>query len=228
MKRKNDRRVAAAGAVATMAAAGAVGIVALVPAVAAEAGPDKQSSTPPKMAKHDPQKHAGKAGLQSFVPKQYRKTIEKAAGHYHVDHRMLAAQIETESHFDPHAASGAGAKGIAQFTDATADKYGLRNPYNAKQSINAEAKMMHDLIGQFGSTRLALAAYNAGPGAVQAAHGVPPIAETQGYVAKIEALMDEGHRSGHGKHHKAKAHKAHGGHSSHHSKSHHSKSHKSH
>jgi soluble lytic murein transglycosylase-like protein len=70
----------------------------------------------------------------------------------------------------------------------TARTYGLRDPFDPEASIDAQAHFMHDLLRRFGSVPLALAAYNAGPGRVAACGCIPPIPETQAYVAKILAL----------------------------------------
>jgi soluble lytic murein transglycosylase-like protein len=90
---------------------------------------------------------------------------------------------------NPFAQSGAGAQGIAQFIPSTAAAYGVRNPFDAADAIDGQAHLMHELLAQFASVPLALAAYNAGPGAVQACGCVPPFAETQAYVAKIVGLL---------------------------------------
>jgi soluble lytic murein transglycosylase-like protein len=103
---------------------------------------------------------------------------------------LLAAQLMAESGFDPDAVSTAGAQGIAQFMPATAAAYGLRDPFDPEAAIEAQAHLMSDLLRRFGSIELALAAYNAGAGAVQACGCVPPYAETQAYVARILALLD--------------------------------------
>ena len=87
---------------------------------------------------------------------------------------LLAAQLMAESNFNPNAVSPAGAQGIAQFMPATAASYGLDDPFDAIASIEAQARMMARLLRQFGSVELALAAYNAGPGAVAACDCVPP------------------------------------------------------
>jgi len=71
----------------------------------------------------------------------------------------------------------------------TAAQYGLRNPFDANASIDAQAHLMHDLLRRLGSVPLALAAYNAGEGAVAACGCVPPYPETRGYVARILALL---------------------------------------
>ena len=129
------------------------------------------------------------AALQSFVPPRYAPIIARAAQRWQVSAQLLAAQIYAESNFNPFAQSGAGAQGIAQFMPGTAAAYGLRNPFDARQAIDAQAQLMHDLLKQFASVPLALAAYNAGPGAVSACGCVPPYPETQAYVAKIVGLL---------------------------------------
>jgi soluble lytic murein transglycosylase-like protein len=106
-----------------------------------------------------------------------------------VSSALLAAQLYAESNFNPFAVSGAGAQGIAQFMPATAKGMGLSNPFDAEQAIDAQAHLMRDLLQQFGSVPLALAAYNAGPAPVRACGCVPGNNETPGYVARILALM---------------------------------------
>ena len=95
-----------------------------------------------------------------------------------------------ESGFDPDAISPAGAQGIAQFMPATAAAYGLGDPFDPAAAIDAQAHLMSDLLRQFGSPALALAAYNAGPAAVAGCGCVPAIPETTAYVARILALLD--------------------------------------
>jgi soluble lytic murein transglycosylase-like protein len=129
------------------------------------------------------------AALQSFVPPKYAPMIARAAQRWQVSAQLLAAQIYAESNFNPFAQSGAGAQGIAQFMPGTAAAYGLRNPFDAEEAIDAQAHLMHDLLKQFASVPLALAAYNAGPAPVQACGCVPPYPETQAYVAKIVGLL---------------------------------------
>ena len=90
--------------------------------------------------------------------------LRGAAQRWNVSATLLAAQIYAESGFNPFARSPAGAQGIAQFMPATARAYGLANPFDPEQAIDAQAHFMRDLLRQFGSVPLALAAYNAGPG----------------------------------------------------------------
>ena len=127
--------------------------------------------------------------MPSFVPARFAPMISKAAQRWNVGAALLAAQIYAESNFNPYARSHAGAQGIAQFMPATAAAYGLRNPFDAEQAINAQAHLMRDLLRQFGAVPLALAAYNAGPAPVQRCGCPGPYAETRAYVAKILGLM---------------------------------------
>jgi hypothetical protein len=128
-------------------------------------------------------------GLPSFVPDSIEPLIAAAAQRWNVSGTLLAAQLYAESNFNPFAQSGAGALGIAQFMPGTARSYGLADPFDPGSAIEAQGHLMRDLLRQFGSVPLALAAYNAGAGRVAACGCIPPIAETQAYVAKILGLM---------------------------------------
>ena len=129
------------------------------------------------------------AAMQSFVPARYAPLIARAAQRWGVSAQLLAAQIYAESNFNPFARSPAGAQGIAQFMPGTARGMGLRNPFDPAQAIDAQGHLMRDLLRRFGSVPLALAAYNAGPGAVGRCGCIPPYAETRAYVAKILGLL---------------------------------------
>ncbi len=97
---------------------------------------------------------------------------------------LLAAVARTESSFDPSAVSSAGAQGLMQFMPATARGLGI-DPLDPRQAVDGAARYLRQLQDQFGSTDLALAAYNAGPGTVRAAGGIPDIPETKAYVSKV-------------------------------------------
>jgi hypothetical protein len=129
------------------------------------------------------------ASLPAFVPAEFRGMITRAASRWNVSAALLAGQLMAESGFDPYAGSPAGAQGIAQFIPSTAAAYDLRDPFDPAEAIDAEAHLMSDLLRQFGSPQLALAAYNAGPAPVEACHCVPAIPETQAYVTRILALL---------------------------------------
>jgi hypothetical protein len=133
---------------------------------------------------------AGSGGLPAFVPARFRAPLLRAAARWNVSAALLAAQLMAESNFNPYAQSPAGAQGIAQFIPSTAAAYGLHDPFDPEAAIDAQAHLMHDLLAQFGSPQLALAAYNAGPAPVQACECVPAYPETQAYVTRILALLD--------------------------------------
>jgi soluble lytic murein transglycosylase-like protein len=139
--------------------------------------------------REDPDGDGRAAAIPSFVPERYAAPIARAAQRYNVSATLLAAQLQKESSFNPFAVSDAGARGIAQFMPATAASYGLTNPYDPDAAIDAQARLMRDLLRRFGAVPLALAAYNAGPARVQACGCVPPIPETTAYVAAILGLM---------------------------------------
>lgn len=131
----------------------------------------------------------GRSALPSFVPARFAPAITAAAQRWNVSAALLAAQLYAESGFNPFAVSPAGAQGIAQFMPGTARSYGLDNPFDPTAAIDAQGRMMRDLLRQFGSVPLALAAYNAGPGAVSGCGCIPPYPETQAYVARILGLL---------------------------------------
>ncbi|HMJ33603.1 MAG TPA: transglycosylase SLT domain-containing protein [Baekduia sp.] len=131
----------------------------------------------------------GRSGLPSFVPARWAPAIGRAAQRWNVGAALLAAQLYQESGFNPFARSSAGALGLAQFMPGTAKDYNLTDPLDGDASIMAQAHLMHDLLAQFGSVPLALAAYNAGAGAVAACGCIPSFPETVAYVAEILGLL---------------------------------------
>ncbi|MDP9135059.1 MAG: transglycosylase SLT domain-containing protein [Actinomycetota bacterium] len=132
----------------------------------------------------------GRSAIPAFVPREFADIISRASQRWNVGAAVLSAQLYAESNFNPFASSPAGAQGIAQFMPGTAASYGLANPFDPDAAIDAQAHLMHDLLRQFASIPLALAAYNAGPAPVQACGCIPPYPETQAYVAKILGLLD--------------------------------------
>jgi hypothetical protein len=128
-------------------------------------------------------------GLPEFVPAQYRDPLLRSASRWNVSPGLLAAQLMAESGFNPRAVSPVGALGIAQFMPTTARSYGLRDPFDPVAAIDAQAHLMSDLLRRFHSVPLALAAYNAGSGAVSACSCIP-YEETRAYVARILALAN--------------------------------------
>lgn len=120
------------------------------------------------------------------APAAYRGLFEQAGQRYGVAPDLLAAVAQAESGFNPGAVSGAGARGLMQLMPATARGLGV-DPTNPAQAIDGAARLLSQNLRTFGSASLALAAYNAGPGAVSQYHGVPPYAETRSYVTKVLA-----------------------------------------
>lgn len=120
----------------------------------------------------------------SAIP--FHDQIVAAANRYGVDPALLAAVVKQESNFNPNAQSGVGAKGLTQLMDSTARGLGVSDPFDPTQSLDGGAKFLGSLLKDFhGDESLALAAYNAGPGAVQKYGGIPPYQETQRYVPKV-------------------------------------------
>ncbi|WP_104526426.1 transglycosylase SLT domain-containing protein [Blastococcus atacamensis] len=132
----------------------------------------------------------GAAGALAGVP--YADLFARAANKHGIDPSLLAAVAKQESNFNTSAVSPAGAQGLMQFMPATAKGLGV-NPMDPASAIDGAAKYLSNLNQQFGSTELALAAYNAGPGAVSRYGGVPPYSETQNYVRSVMSKA-EGYR----------------------------------
>jgi soluble lytic murein transglycosylase-like protein len=112
--------------------------------------------------------------------------IESAAKNQKIDPKLLNAVIQQESAFRPCAISSKGALGLAQLMPATVKQLDVRDPFDPKDSIDGGAKFLKQLLDRYqGDLPQALGAYNAGPGAVDQAGGVPDIPETRGYVDAI-------------------------------------------
>jgi soluble lytic murein transglycosylase-like protein len=116
----------------------------------------------------------------------YDGLITESAQRNGVDPALLKGLIRQESNFDPAARSGAGAVGLTQLMPATAAGLGVADPTDPAQAIEGGARYLRAQLDRFGGDEAkALAAYNAGPGAVQRYGGVPPYAETQAYVQRV-------------------------------------------
>jgi soluble lytic murein transglycosylase-like protein len=125
-------------------------------------------------------------------PSQYDAQITAAATKYGIDPALLKGLIRQESNFNPNAKSPAGAAGLCQLMPGTAAALGCTNPLDPAQAIDAGAKYLSQQLKAFGGDpQKALAAYNAGPGAVQRYGGVPPYAETQNYVRAVMGFADQ-------------------------------------
>jgi hypothetical protein len=141
-------------------------------------------ATPPGSPAHAGLGKVGKPRLDEFA-RQF-KAAAKSTG---VDEAWLRAIAHAESAYDEKALSDKGAQGVMQLMPQTSREYGVKDPYSAKDSINGGARHLKDLQTRYeGDLVLVAAAYNAGIGAVTQYGGVPPYAETQDYVAKVQAL----------------------------------------
>ncbi|MBK7722276.1 MAG: transglycosylase SLT domain-containing protein [Austwickia sp.] len=130
---------------------------------------------------------AGTAALAQ-APAAHQSLFLNAQAKYGVSAALLAAVAKQESNFNERAVSPAGARGLMQIMPGTARELGV-DPTNPSQAVDGAARLLRDHLRTFGSTELALAAYNAGPGAVSKYGGVPPYAETQNYVRRIMSSL---------------------------------------
>ncbi len=121
----------------------------------------------------------------------FSEIIKEASQAYGIDEDVIKAVIQQESSFNPQAVSSCGALGLMQLMPATAQSLGVADPFNAEENIMAGTRYLRDKLDEFnGNLALALAAYNAGSGAVRKYGGVPPYKETQAYVNKIIKSID--------------------------------------
>ncbi|RSM46942.1 lytic transglycosylase [Actinoplanes sp. ATCC 53533] len=119
----------------------------------------------------------------------YADMFLKAGAKYDVSPKLLAAVAKVESGYNPKAVSKAGAQGLMQLMPATARGLGVDNSFDPQQAINGAAKLLSSHLKEFKSLPLALAAYNAGGGSVHKYGGIPPFAETQAYVPKVQKAL---------------------------------------
>lgn len=151
-------------------------------------------ATPTAIRRIIPDQVTGMAGLQQAslsgsgaVP--YASMFQQAAARYGLPASLLAGVAKVESGFNPNAVSSAGARGLMQFMPGTAAEFGI-NPFDPAQAIDGAARLLSRNLREFGgSIPLALAAYNAGAGAVRQYGGIPPYSETRAYVPKVQDAM---------------------------------------
>ncbi len=135
---------------------------------------------------------AAGTGAAGGAATPFAAEIEAAAARHGVDPALLKALIRQESNFNPSAVSPAGATGLTQLMPGTAASLGVSDPTDPAQAIEGGAKYLRQQLDRFGGdVEKALAAYNAGPGAVAKYGGVPPYAETQAYVQKVMGYARE-------------------------------------
>jgi soluble lytic murein transglycosylase-like protein len=133
-------------------------------------------------------------GGQSAVDRPgsaYDGLIRAASQRYGVDEKLVRSVIRAESDFNPRCVSRAGAMGLMQLMPENCREYGVRDAFDPGQNIDGGVRQLKQMIDKFGTLDLALAAYNAGPGAVQRYGGIPPYRETQAYVRKVLGWFNE-------------------------------------
>jgi hypothetical protein len=128
-------------------------------------------------------------GDSSLAGVPYADLFVKAGTKYGISPKLLAAVAKVESGYNPHAVSKVGARGLMQLMPSTAKGLGVNNAFDPEQAIFGGAKLLAHNLREFKSLPLALAAYNAGGGAVHKYGGIPPFAETRAYVPKVQKAL---------------------------------------
>ena len=125
-------------------------------------------------------------GIYSSPDERVEKSIQQAAGKYNLSPELIRSVIRAESNFQVDAVSPAGAKGLMQLMPETARELGVTNVFDIQQNIDGGARYLRQMLDRFGGDmKRALAAYNAGPGAVEQFNGNVPYAETRQYVKRV-------------------------------------------
>jgi len=125
-------------------------------------------------------------------PEQINQLVQQNADIWQVDPALIKSVIANESSFNANAQSPVGAQGLMQLMPETATALGVRNSFDPAQNVAGGTRYLRSLLDRFkGDTRLAVAAYNAGPGAVEKYGDVPPYAETQSYVKNVLGSLDQ-------------------------------------
>ena len=131
------------------------------------------------------------AGFLPYAPHamnsaQIQSLVSSASSENGVPPGLVQAVLMAESNGDPTAVSPVGAQGLMQLMPGTAAGCGIADPFNPSENVQCGTAYLKQLLSRYhGNATLAVAAYNAGPGAVDKYHGVPPYAETQAYVARV-------------------------------------------
>ena len=145
-------------------------------------------SSRPRVKPEAPTNRSRSTGPFDDVPPALAGLVSEISARHGMDPDFIAAVVAAESAFNPLAVSPKGARGLMQLMPETARLYGVKDVHDPRQNLEGGVAYLKDLMGRYrGNATLALAAYNAGPGAVQRASGVPDYRETQDYIRRIEA-----------------------------------------
>ena len=126
------------------------------------------------------------------VPKaELRLLIDRYARFFGLSSQLVQAVVQAESGYNPRALSSKGAMGLMQLMPGTAAELGVTNPWDPQQNVRGGASYLRQQLDRFGTTELAVAAYHAGPGAVEKYGGVPPYPDTQEYVQRVLSLIQQ-------------------------------------
>ncbi|MFZ0959748.1 MAG: lytic transglycosylase domain-containing protein [Terriglobia bacterium] len=137
------------------------------------------------------------SGVSERAPADIDRLVEQTASRYQVDPELVHAIIRVESGYDPKAVSNKGAMGLMQLIPATAQRFGVADPFDPKQNLDGGVNYLKYLLDLFGGDlSLSLAAYNAGEHTVQRSGGIPAITETQNYVRKVTSIYQPGDAAG--------------------------------
>jgi Rod binding domain-containing protein len=133
----------------------------------------------PRVTSHDP------------IVAKFGRIIDRAAQETGLDSALIRSVIQTESNGDPKAVSPSGAKGLMQLVESTAQELCVQDPFDPDENIRAGSRYLKRMLDRFGDLKLALAAYNAGPGNVEKHSGIPPFEETRQYVERVTTRLGE-------------------------------------
>jgi Soluble lytic murein transglycosylase and related regulatory proteins (some contain LysM/invasin domains) len=136
----------------------------------------------------DPKNSAKDTSFSPNLLTKFDELFNEIARTYNLDPKLLHAIAKVESNYNPRAVSPKGALGVMQLIPSTARLVGVSDPFDPRENIHGGARYLRYLLDKFGDLTLALAAYNAGPKAVEAYGGIPPYEETQRYVRSVLSL----------------------------------------